>query len=326
MKYTKWSVEEVNLLKELYPNVRVKYLINKFPNRNAGTIVARALSLGLSSAKLWKQQENEILKRCFANTAKDELLSLLPKRTWTAIVAQGERLELKRKIDKPKLAINEDYFKSWSSNMAYILGLILADGCITEGTYKGYSDSLKFGFKLSDIEIIEKIKKELKAEHKISINKNSARFSIVSQKLVSDLKKLGISYRKSLNEKIPKVPNKYVKDFIRGVIDGDGSIMIDKKGYPVVMACGGEKTMDFIRTHFFHNLDVYSKIGRRKYSQKCANFLCEIRYKSNSALKVLSYLYNNEGCLYLDRKYKLAKRCLEIKIKERKNHHKWEFI
>lgn len=315
----KWSKQEIDLLKNLYPATRVKDLVDKFPHRNADTIVAKALSLNLPSAKLWQPEENEILKSFFADSAEDELMNLLPRRTWSGILAQGERLGLKRKRDKPRIAVNENYFKYWSSNMAYVLGFILADGCIIKGTYKGYSDSLKFGVQLSDIDILEKIKKELNSEHKISIVKNAAYFCIASQTLVDDLKKLGISYRKSLNEILPKVPTGYIGDFIRGIIDGDGGIGIDKKSHPVIMVCGGMKTMVFLRNHFFHNNQVYSKVGRRKYSDSQRNFLYEIRYKSTSAQKILMYLYNNENCLYLDRKYKLAKRCLEIKIKERRN-------
>lgn len=325
MVYRRWTDEEVKFLKSLYPNLRVKNLVNKFPNRNADTIVAKALSLSLRSAKLWQLEENEILRRFFANATKDKLLKLLPKRTWSAIIAQGERLRLKRKRDKPRLAVNEDYFKHWSYNMAYILGFILADGCIIRGTYKGYSDSLKFGVRISDIDILEKIRKELGAKHKISVVKNAAYFCIASQKLINDLKKLGVSYRKSLNEVLPDVPPKYILDFIRGIVDGDGGIGIDKKGHPVFMICGGEKTMTFIRDYFLNKLKVYSKVGRRKYSEARRNFLYEIKYKSSSALKILAHLYTG-SCLYLDRKYKLARRCLKIKIRERKNFDGWRHV
>ncbi len=319
MHYTKWSFEEVSLLKNLYPNIRVKDLADRFPNRNPRTIVIKALSLGLSSAKLWQPMENKILKESFMNTSKDELLNLFPRRTWSAIMAQGERLGLKRKRDKPRLVVNEDYFRNWSPNMAYILGFILADGCIIKGTYKGYSDSLKFGVQLRDIDILEKIKKELNAEHKITIVKNVAYFSITSQKIVNDLKKLGITYRKSLNEQVPKT-TQYIRDFFRGIVDGDGGMGIDKKGQPTIGVWGGERVLTFIRDYFIKKMQLYSKLGRRSYSEKQRNFLYEIRYRSTSALKIISFLYNNESCLYLDRKYKLAKRCLELKIRERKNY------
>lgn len=319
MHYIKWNAAEIKLLKNLYPKIRVKDLIEKFPNRNKETIVAKALNIGLLSAKLWQPKENKVLKRYFPEATKEELLKLLPKRTWSAIMAQGERLGLKRKRDKPRLAVNEDYFKCWSQNMAYILGFILADGCIIQGTYKGYSDSLKFGVQLSDRDILEKIRKELKAEHKLSIIKNAVHFCITSQTLVNDLKRLGISYRKSLNENLPTIPKQYEKDFIRGIVDGDGGIQIDRKGQPVIGVCGGKTVVTFIRDFFLKNMQVYSSVGRRSYSKQQKNFLYEIRYKSSSALKVILYLYDNKACLYLDRKYKLAKRCSKIKIKERKS-------
>lgn len=322
MRYIKWIQEEVELLKNIYPKFRVNDIVNKFPHRNANTIVAKALSLGLPSAKTWQPEEDKILKKYFAEITKDELSKLLPKRTWKAIMAQGERLGLRRKRAKPKLMVDENYFKKWSPNMAYILGFILADGCIIRGTYKGYSDSLKFGVQLSDIDILEKIKKELKAEHKLSITKNAVHFCITSQELVNSLKKLGVTYHKSLNENIPMVPKQYIRDFIRGIVDGDGSIGIDDKGKPSVGVSGGKTVLTFIRDYFFKTMQLYSKVGQRSYSEQQQNFLYEIRYRSNTALKIISYLYNN-ACLYLDRKYTLARRCSELKIAERRNFHRW---
>lgn len=325
MSYSKWSFEEVSLLKNLYPNVRIRDLVDKFPDRNARTIVVKALGLGLPSAKLWQPEENEVLKKSFINATKDELLKLLPRRTWCAIMAQGERLGIKRKRDKPRLSVNEDFFKYWSHNMAYILGFILADGCIIKGTYKGYSDSLKFGVQLGDIDILEKIRKELNAGHKITIINNAAHFCIASQKIVNDLKKLGISYRKSLNEQLPKIPPQYLRDFFRGVVDGDGGIRIDKKGQPSIGLCGGETVVTFIRDYFLKNMKLYSRIGRRSYSKQQKSFLYEIRYRSNTALKIIAYLYNDKACLYLNRKYELAKKCMKLKIKERRIYEQYKF-
>lgn len=323
MEYKKWTFEEVELLKNLYPKFRVRDIVNKFPDRNVDTIVAKALGLGLPSAKLWHKKEDEILKKHFSKATKELLLELLSGRSWKAIVAQGERLGLKRKRDKPRLEVDENYFSTWSSNMAYILGFILADGCIIKGTYRGYSDSLKFGVQLSDIDVLNKIKKELKSEHKISIIKNAAHFCISSQKIVDDLKKRGISYRKSLNEILPSVPAKYIPDFIRGIVDGDGGMRIDKKGHPSISVCGGEKVIYFIRDYFLDNMQLYSKVSRITYSQLYKNYLYEIRYKSNTALKIIAHIYNDGNYLYLNRKYQLAKKCLELKIRERKNINRW---
>ena len=142
-------------------------MADKFPRRTKATIVAKALSLNLPSAKLWQPEEDKVLKKHFEVYSNQDLEKLLPKRSWVAIMAQGERLGLSRKRDKPRLGVNENYFKKWSANMSYLLGFTIADGCIIQGTYKGYSDSLKFGVQLKDRSILEKIRSELRSEHKL---------------------------------------------------------------------------------------------------------------------------------------------------------------
>lgn len=314
--YKHWSKKEVSDLKKYYPVLRVKDLAKIFPNRTKATIVAKAMSLELPSAKLWQPEENKILKKYFCELRITKLQKLLPRRSKTAIWARGERLGLRQNRNHSRLDVNEDYFKKWSSNMAYILGFILADGCIIKGTYKGYSDALKFGVQKRDIDILEKIKKELSSEHKISLCKNADHFSITNQVIVNDLKKLGISYRKSLKENIPDVPKKYIRDFIRGIVDGDGGISFDKRDYPTLNVCGGGKTINFIQNHFLSKFQIYSKVGKRKKIQ----FLFYIAYRANSAKTLINYLYSDSN-LYLKRKFELYKKSLGIKIKKYKKHY-----
>lgn len=320
---THWSKKEITLLKKYYPILRVKNLAEMFPRRTKATIVAKALNLSLPSAKLWQPKENEILKKYFCNTRIEGLKKLLHRRSKTAIWAQGERLGLKQNRNYSRLSVNENYFKKWSANMAYILGFILADGCIIEGTYQGYSDALKFGVQKRDTDILEKIKKELSSEHKISLCKNANHFCITNQTIVNDLKKLGIIYRKSLHENIPNVPKKYVKDFIRGIIDGDGSIHFDKRKYPTISVCGGEKTITFIQNHFLSKFKLYSKISKVKKNENY-QFVFYITYRANSAKTLIDYLYNGSK-LSLKRKFELAQKSLKIKIKKRKNYHEIDY-
>ena len=329
--YKYWSPKEISLLKKYYPKLRVKDLAKMFPKRTKATIVAKALSLGLPSAKLWQTEENNILYKNFAEATKEKLLKLLPKRSWTAILAQGERLGLKRQRNKPRLKVNEYYFKKWSANMAYILGFILADGSIIKEPRRRESDKLSFGVNQKDIDVLKKIKKELSSEHKLSLTRNCVYLSIQSQKIVDDLKKLGITYRKSfksdLNIKIPNMPKKYIRDFIRGIVDGDGSINFNKKGRqkgrPNLSVCGKKKIITFIRNDFFRKFNIYSKVGQRKKDGQLYELLFYIGYRCNSAKKLINYLYTNAD-LYLERKFKLAKRASETKIKQRKNYTKEE--
>lgn len=310
-----WSKKEIILLKQYYPIKRVKDLVTILPFRTKATITAKALSLGLPSAKLWQPEENKILRKYFSKLTIKELLKLLHRRSKTAIWAQGERLGLRQNRNHPRLAVNEHYFKKWSSEMAYILGFILADGCIIEGTYKGYSGALKFGVHPKDVNILEKIKIQLRSQHKISIVKNAAHLGITSQIIVNDLKNLGITYRKSLRENVPNVPEKYTKDFIRGIFDGDGSISFDSNNYPTLSVCGGKNTINFIQKYFLNKFRIYSKVGEREKNQ----ILFYITYRSNSAKTLINYLYSN-ATLYLERKFKLATRSTKTQIRQRKNN------
>lgn len=313
-----WSAQEISLLKKLYPKTKVKHLLTKFPRRNKATIVAKAGKLGLPSAKLWQRGENKVLHKYFAESTKNNLTKLLPKRSWSAILIQGERLKLKRKTNKPTLKVNESYFKKWSANMAYILGFIFADGNITKITDNGYSDKLGFGLHRKDIDVLKKIKKELSAEQKLSLSGNYVYLSIFSQIIVDDLKKLGISYRKSFTktlQKIPNIPKKYIKDFIRGVVDGDGSIHFDRKGYPTLSICGRRETMMFIKNHFLSNFNIYSKLTQPKYKNKLSNVFY-ITYRCSSAKTLVRYLYKNAN-IYLERKFTLARKSLNIIIRKK---------
>lgn len=62
-----------------------------------------------------------------------------------------------------------------------------------------------------------------------------------------------------------------MSDFVRGIVDGDGGIRIDKKGYPNLTICGGEKVMRFIRGHFLRRFDIYSVVSKRRcpFMQYC---------------------------------------------------------
>ena len=266
----------------------------------------------------WSSKDISLLRNHFRDLDKQKLLRLFPQRSWLAIMAKAERLDVFRDRQKPRQAVNENYFKTWSSRMAYVLGFILADGCIIHGTYKGYSDALKFGVQLQDIDILEKIKNELDSEHALSKVGNAVHLCITSQIIVDDLKKLHIDYQKSLRETLPTVPRKFMRDFIRGVFDGDGGISVNSQQHPTVSVAGGKETITFIQEHFAHELGVYSKLTLSPSSIAPDIYLHQITYRSSTAQKILRYLYE-EADLYLERKYNLAKKVLAVSIRTKKN-------
>lgn len=114
--------------------------------------------------------------------------------------------------------------------MAYILGLIATDGNIFDNR------SMRLRLQRRDIDILEKIKEELDFGGEISLSytkspKNKeeklphAELCVYSTPLAKSLEELGIIPNKTLIlGRFDCIPEEYELDFIRGVIDGDGSI------------------------------------------------------------------------------------------------------
>lgn len=125
---------------------------------------------------------------------------------------------------------NQSFFESWSNEMAYILGFLIADGFV----FTNFRGSNYFGFFSTDKEIIEKIRAMLNSNHKIGIrnrkNPNSKTayvLQIGSKKVVKELKEFGIIQNKSLSIKFPQnIPPKFLRHFVRGYFDGDGGIYL----------------------------------------------------------------------------------------------------
>lgn len=127
---------------------------------------------------------------------------------------------------------NEKIFDNINNDIAWVLGWLATDGSVNEKHY-----SIKIG--ITDREILEKISKIVGYDgpiKKIDINKykNTASYgkktihmlcinSIVATKKLSEL---GIHQNKTFNLELPKnISDENFYQFLRGVIEGDGSIV-----------------------------------------------------------------------------------------------------
>lgn len=124
---------------------------------------------------------------------------------------------------------NSDFFtKIDNSIKAYWLGFLYADGYIDKNT-------ISICLKAEDKEHLEKFKKALEAPNhkihdKIQNGKHYVRIDIGDKKMVQDLWNLGCVQNKSL---ILTFPYQYLTEnlyshFIRGYMDGDGSLYWNK--------------------------------------------------------------------------------------------------
>lgn len=118
--------------------------------------------------------------------------------------------------------VNDNYFKMWSHDMAYILGFIVADGCLRNDGYY-----VKVEVKPDDISLLEFICREITPNYQLKHTDRGTevRWYPSSKVLKKDLMGLGVIPRKTGKEVVPEdLPDKYLWDFIRGYFDGDGSV------------------------------------------------------------------------------------------------------
>jgi len=104
--------------------------------------------------------------------------------------------------------INKNFFKSWSPEMAYVLGFIYADGTLYEGRnrnpdVKTSSSGSGVSISQNDPEILEKIKLLMSCDKKLYKAKNTPKgyqylLNLNDEEMFADLVKLGLTPAKSL--------------------------------------------------------------------------------------------------------------------------------
>ena len=223
-----------------------------------------------------------------------------------------------------KYTLDENYFDTInSSNKAYILGFIYADGSVSE------RGNLTICLSKKDIEILEFIKKELNYSGTIStklINKNEySLLNIVSKAMIIKLTELGIIPNKTYNSsRLPIVPKEYFNDMLRGYFDGDGSIYGDlNKGYTVCFS--SNETVLNILKNYFTILDIKTSNIRRRNKNSEYSAMVEIR-GNNQIIKLKDLLYNKENIFYLKRKYNKFLEFEDYILNMTKRNHSFETI
>lgn len=136
-------------------------------------------------------------------------------------------------MDKSK-NYNENYFDIIdTSQKAYFLGLMYADGYISHSTRKNGSVYyiMSISLQVQDKSVLEKLRNEMNRPNELILVKTNGkrnpqyRFTVSGEKIHHDLEKHGCIERKSLNLQFPTtVPEELMSHFIRGYFDGDGCI------------------------------------------------------------------------------------------------------
>ena len=214
-------------------------------------------------------------------------------------LSQQEKSIIQSKNSR-KYNINQDYFKTWSSNMAYILGFWFADGCIYGGKMFDITIHKK------DKYILKKIQEELKYEGSLYdyVDRQASRINFSCRVIYDDLIALGGQENKSLTIDFPDIPKEYLSDFIRGYFDGDGSIMLLKNNrVNSAFTCGSKKFLDKL----WNILKKEAGVQGGSYDPSCYS----LKFGKKDTIKIGLFIYKNNSELFLLRKKEKFQRFLE---------------
>ena len=220
-----------------------------------------------------------------------------------------------------KYTQDDDFFEVIDTEAkAYWLGFIYADGCILE-QYRGdrlKSMGLEIGLAIVDEGHLEKLRRDLNMTNNVKekiVRLNGkeikvCRLFVYSTKMCRDLIDKGCHPRKSLTLTFPtreQVPDHLLNHFVRGYIDGDGSIMWDTNGR--------RGRINIIGTQEFLEGMVERMSWSLKTIRGCNNtndITRQIEYGGREeTTKMLNDLYSN-ATVYLERKYQKYKEIIAV--------------
>lgn len=251
----------------------------------------------------WSDEELRVLIQNY-NKPYKELLGLLPNKRVRTIQMKLAELGINRQRGHRKHFVKPNYFRKWTPNMAYIVGLLAADGTVYSDGRKN-NGKIMISLKKSDRKLLEEIALELGLDSGAVHDRNScnmAELVFYDKDAYECLAEIGVKDRKSLSLNWIDVPEEYVSHFVRGYFDGDGSIILSKSGNyvkPIVQFLGTE--------HFLYGLtktiDKILGVGTKNINATKTRIKC-LRYVCAQAVEVLCWMYEDiQGKLYLPRKY-----------------------
>ena len=212
----------------------------------------------------------------------------------------------KAKLNNPNA--NERFFKNINSEeKAYFLGLLISDGNVfKDGT--GRQASISITLDLNDEYILQKFKEVLNVNTSISKDgRGCGQIAIRSNLMADDLKQYGVVPRKSYITYLPKINDIYMSHLIRGILDGDGSILAKpspkqdghNRYLHSISFCGSHQLMEDIAKYLYNNLQLKQPIQVYDYQDKNLSDIHIQNYEDME--KVGDWLYK-DATIYLVRK------------------------
>lgn len=186
---------------------------------------------------------------------------------------------------------------------AYFLGFIFADGCVSNNEF--FLDINE-----KDIKILHIFREKICSNCKIATRKKGnsmmSRIAIKNKEFCDSLKQYGIIDNKTKQTKnLPKslIPRKFYRDFLRGLVDGDGWVIRTKENlYKIGFVTQYYSTaMDFA--------EMLNSLLEEKWKNKIItpkNKYAVVNIQKQSLVKQVALVLYKDNKICLSRKFQMA--------------------
>lgn len=202
-----------------------------------------------------------------------------------------------------KVFYNENFFLKYNKLSCYWAGFISADGCISIRP-NGKDKFLTINLQEKDKIHLENFIKHILGKNvniiKRKVKNKYTYYSVLlyNNKITNDLQNNFYIYpRKTLNLKLPPVPDKYIIDYIRGYVDGDGCITVSKDKSVLKIGFSYVGNKEFLKK-------IAEIIGIDFYFYTYDNKLYQVAYSKYNSIRAIQKIYLPMKKFCLERKRK----------------------
>ena len=207
-------------------------------------------------------------------------------------------------IRRTNRRLKEYYFSNIdTSNKAYFLGLLFADGNISRDDTR--EAMIKIQLLNEDKQLLEKFKLEIASDGTIMNAKgDTCALAIRSNQMATDLEQLGIIPNKTYETHFlpSNIPLAFLTDFLRGYVDGDGSLyfVTENNTFHLSITSHYLTMTDNFRDVVYQLLNMPER--SKNHFSTFYNNTAKFTLNGLEAYKLASLLYENAE-IYCQRKY-----------------------
>ncbi len=221
---------------------------------------------------------------------------------------------MEKRGTKPKRIINE----TWNANLAYAIGLIATDGCLSK-------DGLLIDLTSKDREQLLNFSKCVGVNFNIGNKWNlrgdqCLRIQFKNRIFYNFLLSIGLTPKKSLTIGKLAIPDKYFFDFLRGCFDGDGCFYSywdprwrSSHMFYLEFVSASKKHIDWLRKELKTRTNAFGYISK---DSRGSTF--QLKYAKKEALEIIKKMYYNPNVVCLSRKKLKIRKALGVEKKQQK--------